>query len=66
MFPPETFNGWQAFDYTKEFERQGINWGKWRMSKINKDYHICEHYPKDICIPTAITDESVLKVLNFH
>lgn len=60
LFPPESFNGWNAFN-ANEFSRHGISWGKWRMSEVNKSF-TCEYYPREVCVPAAISDETLLKV----
>lgn len=61
VFSSDIFNGWLAYDPNKEYERHGVSWGKWRMSKVNKEFSICEHYPRELCVPAAITDELLTK-----
>jgi len=42
--PPEKdLNGWDLFDYKKEFARQGVTKeAGWRITNINADYAVCQ------------------------
>ncbi|AWU74573.1 hypothetical protein CAS74_004806 [Pichia kudriavzevii] len=67
------FNSWKDYDLRKEFERQGLEFGKqegsadgsaerelgrrkWRITQVNKDYQLCESYPRELVVPQSITD----------
>ncbi|SCU93338.1 LAME_0F03444g1_1 [Lachancea meyersii CBS 8951] len=55
----QRFNSWEIYDPVKEFQRQGISFGKncpWRLSSINQDYTFCKTYPKVLVIPSTISD----------
>lgn len=52
--------GWEMYDPVKEYERQGLFGGYWRMSTINGDYKYCASYPRVLVVPQTISD-NVLK-----
>eukprot|EP01132_Coremiostelium_polycephalum_P008525 gene8525-10480_t len=48
-------------NYIQEFNRQGINWNMWRVSKINSKYKVCRHYPSESVVIKTVADDSLLK-----
>lgn len=52
--------GWNIYDPLKEYERQGLVQGYWRVSSINADYKYCPSYPHILVVPLTISD-NVLK-----
>lgn len=61
--------GWSIYDPIKEYTRLELISGKetgdegeayWRKTDINQDYKFCDSYPKDLIIPSTISD-NVLK-----
>lgn len=58
------------YDVMQEFSRQGILDGgehcMWRVSTANKDYRLCNSYPKLLVLPRFITDEDALAVSSFR
>ena len=48
--PPEKdLNGWNIFDYKKEFARQGVTKEVgWRITNINADYAVCCKFDESI------------------
>lgn len=56
----QDYNSWDIYNVEKEFERQGLEFDKedstWRLSKLNKDYKLCESYPGKVVIPNVISD----------
>ena len=58
------FNGWNFYDFKKEFMRQGIIFEDgqkcpFRISEINKDYNYIETYPQYLIEPRNISDETI-------
>ena len=56
------FNGWSIYDPIREFSREGVtednNLGL-RFCYVNKDYSLCETYPKFLIAPKKISDEDL-------
>ncbi|XP_007495294.1 myotubularin-related protein 6 isoform X2 [Monodelphis domestica] len=47
----ERVQGWQLIDLTEEYRRMGIPSLSWQLSDANRDYKICETYPRDLYVP---------------
>lgn len=61
MFVREDYgvDGWNIYSPEKEFKRQGIErLGRWRITKVNEDYKLCDSYPGIISVPVTITGTS--------
>eukprot|EP01119_Soliformovum_irregulare_P016348 TRINITY_DN4710_c0_g2_i1.p1 TRINITY_DN4710_c0_g2~~TRINITY_DN4710_c0_g2_i1.p1 ORF type:complete len:1641 (+),score=515.86 TRINITY_DN4710_c0_g2_i1:1885-6807(+) len=59
--PENSPNGWNIYDTTLEYTRQGLSWLKWRISKVNTDNQLCSSYPSEIVVPTQHKDELFIK-----
>ncbi|XP_065844013.1 myotubularin-related protein 9-like [Oscarella lobularis] len=59
-------NGWTMFEIEAEFDRMGCPPNKWRVTKANANYALCETYPKSVIIPKGIEDEGLAKVARFR
>ena len=61
----KTFNGWNLYDFKKEFMRQGLVLDDqncpFRISEINKDFKYIETYPQYLIEPKNVSDETVKK-----
>lgn len=53
-------DGWKVYNFEQEFERQGLDVdggeSKWRVTKLNENYELCETYPRKLIVPKSITD----------
>ncbi|XP_027691048.1 myotubularin-related protein 6 [Vombatus ursinus] len=47
----ERVQGWQLVDLAKEYRRMGVPNLNWQLSDANRDYKICETYPRDLYVP---------------
>jgi myotubularin-related protein 1/2 len=72
-YHPVNYDGWLIYDFTKEFERQGLilqnNQNvekKLRITKINKNFELCSSYPRDLIVPDFITDEQLKEASTFR
>ena len=65
---PATDNSWfQSVSHQQamatEFERQGVVMSsRWRVSRINVNYELCQTYPGILAVPQKETDEDLFKV----
>lgn len=51
----------------REFIRMGFNKdAKWRISDINKDFELCNTYPRFLIVPSSFKDEDLESVANFR
>lgn len=50
------FNGWEIYNVKREFERQGVDFDKWRLTDLNKDYSLCDTYPRKLIVPVNVSD----------
>ncbi|XP_068936360.1 myotubularin-related protein 6 [Petaurus breviceps papuanus] len=51
----ERVQGWQLIDLTEEYRRMGVPNFNWELSDANRDYKICETYPRDLYVPGKAT-----------
>ena len=59
-------NGWNIFSEEKEYSRFFISSTKWRMSRANVGYALCDTYPEILCVPEAITDDELVQIAQFR
>ncbi|KAG1671098.1 Myotubularin-related protein 8 [Nymphon striatum] len=43
--------GWSSFDLQSEFQRMGVPNENWCLTTINKDYEVCDTYPRYLHVP---------------
>lgn len=51
---------------SKEFKRMAFESNKWRICDINKDFKLCESYPKYLIVPHNVNDKDLESVANFR
>ena len=58
------FNGWEIYNFTKEFKRQGLELEDkgfpLRISNINENFEVSESYPKYLIEPRQIQDDQLI------
>jgi hypothetical protein len=61
----QTVNGWNVYDFNKEFLRQGVIFDdqncKFKLCEINKDFKNIPTYPLLLVEPKSLSDEVILK-----
>ena len=67
----KVLNGWDFYDFKKEFMRQGIIFddGKncpFRISELNKDFTFIETYPQYLIEPKNISDDTIKKAAEYR
>jgi len=64
------FKGWEIYNFTKEFKRQGLKLDDktfpLRISNINENFGVIKSYPKYLIEPSEIDDKILEKALNFR
>uniref|UniRef100_A0A8C5A5W7 Myotubularin phosphatase domain-containing protein n=1 Tax=Gadus morhua TaxID=8049 RepID=A0A8C5A5W7_GADMO len=43
--------GWQLIDLGAEYERMGVPCDQWQLTDVNRDFKVCETYPRDLYVP---------------
>ncbi|XP_040179734.1 myotubularin isoform X2 [Rana temporaria] len=59
-------NGWNVYDPMAEFQRQGLPNNNWRLTFINKDFELCDTYPRHLMVPFNATEDDLKKVATFR
>lgn len=59
-------NGWDFFDLKSEYLRMGVPNDNWILSTINKDYELCDTYPRFLYIPATASTPIVLGSARFR
>ncbi|XP_069323525.1 phosphatidylinositol-3,5-bisphosphate 3-phosphatase MTMR6 [Eulemur rufifrons] len=47
----ERLQGWQLLDLAEEYKRMGVPNSHWQLSDANREYKICETYPRELYVP---------------
>ncbi|XP_053776784.1 phosphatidylinositol-3,5-bisphosphate 3-phosphatase MTMR6 isoform X2 [Desmodus rotundus] len=47
----ERLRGWQLIDLVEEYKRMGVPNSNWQLSDANREYKICETYPRELYVP---------------
>ncbi|EPQ07567.1 Myotubularin-related protein 6, partial [Myotis brandtii] len=47
----ERLRGWQLIDLAEEYKRMGVPNSNWQLSDANREYKICETYPRELYVP---------------
>lgn len=47
----ERLRGWELIDLAEEYKRMGVPNSNWQLSDANRDYKICETYPRELYVP---------------
>uniref|UniRef100_A0A1B6DT04 phosphatidylinositol-3,5-bisphosphate 3-phosphatase n=1 Tax=Clastoptera arizonana TaxID=38151 RepID=A0A1B6DT04_9HEMI len=48
--------GWTFFDLQAEFQRMRVPNDQWSLTTLNKDYNLCDTYPRVLYVPTVATN----------
>ncbi|XP_051782348.1 myotubularin-related protein 6 [Erpetoichthys calabaricus] len=58
--------GWQLIDLAAEFERMGVPCDQWQLSDVNRDYKVCDTYPRDIYVPSTVSKPIIVGSSKFR
>ncbi|XP_059129520.1 myotubularin-related protein 6 isoform X1 [Peromyscus eremicus] len=62
----ERLKGWEVIDLAQEYKRMGVPNGKWKLSDANREYKVCETYPKELYVPKSATPPMIMGSSNFR
>ncbi|KAA0704603.1 Myotubularin-related protein 6 [Triplophysa tibetana] len=58
--------GWQLLDLGAEFERMGVPCDQWKLTDVNRDYKVCETYPRDLYVPITASKPIIVGSSKFR
>ncbi|TRZ02322.1 hypothetical protein DNTS_009719 [Danionella cerebrum] len=58
--------GWQLIDLAAEFERMGVPCDQWQLTDVNRDYKVCETYPRDLYVPITASKPIIVGSSKFR
>uniref|UniRef100_W5M8U4 Myotubularin related protein 6 n=1 Tax=Lepisosteus oculatus TaxID=7918 RepID=W5M8U4_LEPOC len=58
--------GWQLIDLAAEFERMGVPCDQWQLTDANRDYKVCETYPRDLYVPVTASKPIIVGSSKFR
>ncbi|ELU00050.1 hypothetical protein CAPTEDRAFT_222026 [Capitella teleta] len=63
---PMLTSGWDFFDLQSEYLRMGVPNEQWALSNINKEYDVCDTYPRYLYTPTGASTHILLGSAKFR
>ncbi|XP_019877155.1 myotubularin-related protein 8 [Aethina tumida] len=58
--------GWNFFDLSHEYQRMGVPNDQWVLSTLNKDYELCDTYPKSLYVPSSASTSTLIGSSRFR
>ncbi|XP_041670283.1 myotubularin-related protein 6 [Cheilinus undulatus] len=58
--------GWQLIDLGAEFERMGVPCDQWQLTNVNREYKVCETYPRDLYVPITASKPIIVGSSKFR
>ncbi|XP_065158473.1 myotubularin-related protein 6 isoform X2 [Atheta coriaria] len=46
-------SGWESFDLQSEYKRMGVPNEQWNLTTLNKEYELCDTYPRYLYVPQS-------------
>ncbi|XP_033002242.1 myotubularin-related protein 6 [Lacerta agilis] len=62
----ERVQGWQLIDLAEEYNRMDVPNSDWQLSDANRDYKICETYPRDLYVPRSASKPIIVGSSKFR
>ncbi|XP_048350481.1 myotubularin-related protein 6 [Sphaerodactylus townsendi] len=62
----ERVQGWQLLDLADEYNRMGVPNSNWQLSDANRDYKICETYPRELYVPRSVSKPIIVGSSKFR
>ncbi|KAL1780554.1 myotubularin-related protein 6 [Sigmodon hispidus] len=62
----ERLKGWEVIDLAKEYKRMGVPNEYWKLSDANREYKVCETYPKELYVPRTASPPMIMGSSNFR
>ncbi|XP_067418989.1 myotubularin-related protein 6 [Emydura macquarii macquarii] len=57
---------WQLIDLAEEYKRMGVPNSSWQLSDANRDYKICETYPRELYVPKTASKPVIVGSSKFR
>ncbi|KAG8233295.1 hypothetical protein J437_LFUL012230 [Ladona fulva] len=58
--------GWNFFDYQTEFQRMSVPNEAWSLTLLNKEYELCDTYPRYLYVPSSASTTVLLGSSRFR
>ncbi|XP_057314336.1 myotubularin-related protein 6-like [Hydractinia symbiolongicarpus] len=58
--------GWSLYDAQTEFRRMEVPQHLWMLTKLNNEYKLCGTYPRDLYLPTSVSNDVITKSAQFR
>ncbi|XP_053715189.1 myotubularin-related protein 6 [Synchiropus splendidus] len=58
--------GWQLIDLGAEYERMGVPCDQWQLTDVNRNYKVCETYPRDLYVPITASKPIIVGSSKFR
>lgn len=58
--------GWQLIDLAAEYERMGVPSDQWQLTDVNREYKVCETYPRDLYVPITASKPIIVGSSKFR
>uniref|UniRef100_A0A8C5LSD6 Myotubularin related protein 6 n=1 Tax=Leptobrachium leishanense TaxID=445787 RepID=A0A8C5LSD6_9ANUR len=58
--------GWQLIDLKEEFHRMDVPNTHWHLSDVNRDYKVCDTYPKELYVPVIASKPLIVGSSKFR
>ncbi|KAJ1113926.1 hypothetical protein NDU88_002166 [Pleurodeles waltl] len=62
----ERLEGWQLIDLSEEYCRMGVSNSSWQLSDANREYKICETYPRELYVPRTASKPIIVGSSKFR
>ncbi|XP_004631093.1 myotubularin-related protein 6 isoform X2 [Octodon degus] len=62
----ERLQGWQLIDLAVEYKRMGVPNSHWQLSDANREYKICETYPRELYVPQSASTPVIVGSSKFR
>ncbi|MEE6472646.1 hypothetical protein FKM82_009677 [Ascaphus truei] len=58
--------GWQHIDLKAEYQRMGVPNSHWQLSDVNRDYKVCDTYPRELYVPVIASKPIIVGSSKFR
>ncbi|KAJ8938721.1 hypothetical protein NQ318_005575 [Aromia moschata] len=58
--------GWNFYDLQSEYQRMGVPNDQWGLTTLNRDYELCDTYPKHLYVPTSANTTTLIGSSRFR
>ncbi|XP_063807756.1 myotubularin-related protein 6 isoform X2 [Pseudophryne corroboree] len=58
--------GWHCIDMKEEYQRMGVPNSHWQLSDVNRDYKVCETYPRELYVPFTVSKPIIVGSSKFR